>query len=401
MEEKSPFTLGAIASSEYNSRKEKKDDRIPKPKTTTTPNVLRRVITLFGNFVTSKWADFKKHGSVPDTSYMNITSVVIPEGVTSIEDFSFHFRQSLTSVVIPDSVTSIGDSAFEACSSLTSITIPEGVTSIGSEAFLNCSRLTSVTIPTNSQLTCIGYGQASMGETFKGCSSLTHIYIPAGVTSIEKETFSGCSNLSSITIPTNSQLKIIRERAFEGCSNLSSIYIPIGVTSIGEEAFKGCSSLTGITIPNSVKSIGKGAFDGCYNLGRYSRDDVKMPDRVPFSDLSDKFEYIKDSILYQTSLVKPLGAQDPLNELDTIAHISSMGANYDYNKKPGKPLTEIEYHNIKYNTFNLPEAFIPLARSKDDRPDEPLKYMEEFMATVRDPDNILNFEVLPYLHPKI
>lgn len=397
MEEKSPFTLGAIASSEYNSRKEKKDDRIPKPKTTTTPNVLRRVITLFGNFVTSKWADFKKHGSVPDTSYMNITSVVIPEGVTSIEDFSFHFRQSLTSVVIPDSVTSIGDSAFEACSSLTSITIPEGVTSIGSEAFLNCSRLTSVTIPTNSQLTCIGYGQASMGETFKGCSSLTHIYIPAGVTRIEKETFSGCSNLFSITIPTNSQLKIIRERAFEGCSNLSSIYIPIGVTRIGKEAFKGCSSLTGITIPNSVKSIGEDAFKGCYNLGRYSSDDVKMPDPVPYSHGEYVgSEYIKEQILYQTSLVKPLGAQDPLDELDTIAHILSIGKEYDYNKKPGRPLTNVEYDNIKY-----PGMSISLPRSKDDRPDEPLKYMEEFMATVRDTDNILNFEVLPYLYPKI
>jgi len=51
---------------------------------------------------------------------------------------------NITSITIPESVTSIGNGAFYGCSSLTSITIPESVTSIGNEAFGNCEKLTEL-----------------------------------------------------------------------------------------------------------------------------------------------------------------------------------------------------------------------------------------------------------------
>ena len=72
----------------------------------------------------------------------NITSVVIPEGVTSIDNWAFQGCESLASVVIPEGVTSIGWSAFDGCKSLTSIVIPDSVTSIGYRAFKGCSSLT-------------------------------------------------------------------------------------------------------------------------------------------------------------------------------------------------------------------------------------------------------------------
>ena len=75
-----------------------------------------------------------------------ITSVSLPDGLTSIGDGAFLGCSSLTSVTLPNSVTSIGGLAFQNCSSLTSITIPNSVTSIGNDAFESCSSLTSVTI---------------------------------------------------------------------------------------------------------------------------------------------------------------------------------------------------------------------------------------------------------------
>jgi len=90
------------------------------------------------------------------SSCSSLTSITIPEGVTSIADSAFSYCSSLTSITIPDSVTSIGSSAFANCTGLTSVTIPDSVTSIGSYAFQSCTNLSSITIPDS--VTYIGDG---------------------------------------------------------------------------------------------------------------------------------------------------------------------------------------------------------------------------------------------------
>ena len=169
-----------------------------------------------------------------------------------MESSAFSGCSGLTSITIPNSVTSIGSSAFEGCSGLTSVTIPNSVTSIGSSAFSRLLWPTSITIPNS--VTSIG------SSAFSGCSGLTSVTIPNSVTSIGDYAFSGCSGLTSVTIPNS--VTSIGNYAFYNCSGLTSVTIGNSVTSIGDEAFWGCSGLTSVTIPNSVTSIGGNAFDG-------------------------------------------------------------------------------------------------------------------------------------------
>ena len=185
-----------------------------------------------------------------------LTSITIPDSITSIGNKSFYGCSGLTSITIPDSVTSIGGSAFHNCTGLTSITIPDGVTSIGDDAFNGCTGLTSITIPDS---------VTNIGEcAFSGCTGLTSITIPDGVTSIGYSAFYNCTGLTSITIPDS--VTSIGESAFSGCTGLTSITIPDSVTSIGRSAFRDCANLTSITIPDSVTSIGAAAFSGCSSL---------------------------------------------------------------------------------------------------------------------------------------
>ena len=153
----------------------------------------------------------------------------------------------ITDLVIPNSVTSINKYAFEGCTGLTSINIPNSVTSIGGAAFYECTGLTSINIPNS--VTSIG------GSAFYRCTGLTSVTIPNSVTSIGGSAFSGCTGLTSITIPNS--VTSIGEYAFRGCTGLTSITIPNSVTSIGDRTFNDCTGLTSITIPNSVTSIGE------------------------------------------------------------------------------------------------------------------------------------------------
>ena len=185
-----------------------------------------------------------------------LTSVTIPDSVTSIGGSAFSYCTSLISVTLPNSVANIDSSAFSCCFSLTNVTIPDSVTSIGDYAFSDCTSLTSVTIPDS--VSNIG------SSAFSACDSLTSVTIPNSVTTINNNSFEYCTSLTSVTIPDS--VTSIGRSAFEYCTSLTSVTIPDSVTSIGNRAFYSCNSLTSMTIPDSVTSIGSEAIH-YYNNG--------------------------------------------------------------------------------------------------------------------------------------
>ena len=97
---------------------------------------------------------------------------------------------------------------------------------------------------------------------FFGCSRLTSLTLPSGVTEIGECAFYGCSGLTSITLPSG--VTKIGEDAFQHCSGLTSITLPSGVTEIGEGAFRNCSGLTSIYVyTEKLPKMGRDVFDGC------------------------------------------------------------------------------------------------------------------------------------------
>ncbi|ELY2017176.1 leucine-rich repeat domain-containing protein [Flavobacterium psychrophilum] len=188
-----------------------------------------------------------------------ITSSVAPFTVSVAKNPGFTGVAEIPETIAYNSenyaVTAIGTGAFHS-SRLTSVTIPNSVTTIGRSAFYNCTRLISISIPNS--VTHIE------DSTFSYCSGLISITIPNSVDGIGNAAFSYCTGLRSITIPNS--MTSIGNGTFSHCSSLTSVIIPNSVTSIGYAAFSYCSRLASVIIPNSVTSIREYAFSDCTSL---------------------------------------------------------------------------------------------------------------------------------------
>lgn len=311
----------------------------------------------------------------------SITSLSLPEGLTSIGDGAFYWCSNLTSVVIPNSVTQIGEGAFKDCRQLEFVTMSENVKEIGESAFKNCQELASIILPEG--LTTINYA------VFENCNELSTITIPNSVKKIDTNAFSWCNKMTSVIL--SNAVDTIGYSAFKYCMSLSAITIPESVTYIGEEAFSDCYSLHSVKIPDSISSVGKDAFSSVLNveyngplygapwgarcLNAYVDGDLAYSDDTK-SNLLSCYIYVSGDLIIPETVTEMQREAFLYCKMRSVTIPNSLTYISDYAFSQCKNLEEIHFgKNITsigkwafywcsaLTTLDLPESIVTLGKS--------------------------------------
>ena len=230
-------------------------------------NPTTKVLTITGSGEMADYTHSYSDGSntTPWDQYRNdITSVVLPNGITSIGNWAFGNFKALTAITLPNTITVLGESAFNYSTALVSINMPTQLQTLGKMAFFN-TRITSLTIPAS---------VTSIGQQIVGAvTTLTAISVEAGNTVYDSRNncnaiirksdnvlIVGCKNS---TIP--SDITGIADWAFDRGYAPATVELPAGVTSIGEHAFYYGRAITLLRIPVGVTSISSQAFSSAFD----------------------------------------------------------------------------------------------------------------------------------------
>ena len=183
-----------------------------------------------------------------------LTKVTFGTNLVYIGGCAFKDDISLSTIVWGKNLVTIDYEAFRS-TALSSLSIPNSVTTLGTDAFRNCDSMTSVVV---------GTGVTALSDNcFRDCDSLTKVTINGCVTIIGQSTFNHCDQLISINIPDS--VTKIGNYCFEECVSLKAIRLGNGVTHIGYYAFSKCSSLKTIYLPYYLSTWGGDVFSQINN----------------------------------------------------------------------------------------------------------------------------------------
>lgn len=202
-------------------------------------------------------------------NYPTLKSVRVSGSLKILGKYSLSCNANLREVILEDGIESIGSSidtsgVFYNNPSLTSIIIPDSVTTIGYMSFYECTNLSHCKLPVNSKFTTVG------GHAFNGCRSLSQIYFPANVTILESFAF---ANSGLISVELHNGFTTLKTRAFGGCLNLVHINTmnydgwKSTITTIGDQCFQGCRNLRRLIVPSTLKgTVYPAIWADCNNL---------------------------------------------------------------------------------------------------------------------------------------
>ena len=215
---------------------------------------------VFNSIVEDNMAVVKTQEGVPVRYCLNTTQHTAMVGQSQYTDLTDSDYLSIPSgttgtVTIPSSieylgqtytVSQVGYKSFYNVTGLTSVSLPNTITSVGGYAFSLCTNLTTAVVPkTGSYM-------------FSGCTALADVTITDETSDISMAAFTNCTSLAHIDLPA--QAKTIGTNAFCYCTALDSVVIPSTVTSIGMQAFTYCTSLKYIVLPASLTTLGNDVF---------------------------------------------------------------------------------------------------------------------------------------------
>ncbi len=224
-------------------------------------------------------------------SSLSIPSAINGHTVKQIDTGALSDNGIITSVTIPNGVTTIGFSAFNGCIKLERIKFSSNLDTVCENAFNNTKWFNNQPnglvyvgkvaykykgdMPRNTKITVKSDTVSISESAFKDCANLTAILIPSSVKHIDKYAFYNCQGLTKLNF--NDGIERIENDAFGSCEKLTSVNFSETLKSIGAFAFVECKKLSEITIPQSVTSVGEYAFSGCENLAS-----VTVSDDLPY-----------------------------------------------------------------------------------------------------------------------
>ena len=224
-------------------------------------------------------------------SSLSIPSAINGHTVKQIDTGALSDNRIITSVTIPNGVTTIGFSAFNGCIKLEKIKFSSNLDTVCENAFNNTKWFNNHSnglvyvgkvaykykgdMPRNTKITVKSDTVSISESAFKDCANLTAILIPSSVKHIDKYAFYNCQGLTKLNF--NDGIERIENDAFGSCEKLTSVNFSETLKSIGAFAFVECKKLSEITIPQSVTSVGEYAFSGCENLAS-----VTVSDDLPY-----------------------------------------------------------------------------------------------------------------------